>query len=39
MSKEGCGKQIFENDDIKCGEWSEGDQHFCKKCFTKRKKN
>ena len=35
MSKEGCGDLIFENDNIKCGEWSGGDQHFCNKCFNK----
>ena len=32
---EGCGGIIFPADLIKCGEWSGGDQHFCKKCFDK----
>lgn len=35
-SKIGCGKLIYRNDTIKCGEWSGGDQHFCKKCFDNK---
>lgn len=31
---DGCGELIFDNDPIKCGEWSGGDQHFCKRCFA-----
>ncbi len=32
----GCGKKIYWHDTIKCGEWSGGDQHFCKKCFKEK---
>lgn len=31
-----CGKLIYPNDTIKCGEWSGGDQHYCKECFAKQ---
>lgn len=30
-----CGKKVYKDDNIKCGEWSNGDQHFCKDCFMK----
>lgn len=34
MNEKSCGEKIFENDDIRCGEWSGGDHQFCKKCFV-----
>ena len=38
LKSEGCGELIFKNDTIKCGEWSQGDRHYCKKCFAKGRK-
>ena len=31
----GCGKRFSKKHDTKCGEWFQGDQHFCEKCFKK----
>ena len=28
-----CGKLIYKDDTIKCGDWSGGDKHFCNKCL------
>lgn len=33
-----CGRLVYKNDTIKCGEWSGGDQHFCNKCFNDNEK-
>ena len=33
--KKGCGNLIYKSDTIRCGEWSGGDKHYCKKCFNK----
>jgi len=31
----GCGKSISNTDNLPCGSWWGGDQHFCKECFNK----
>ena len=33
--KKGCGKKFSRKHNTKCGEWFQGDQHFCNECFAK----
>jgi hypothetical protein len=37
-SQKGCGELIYNNDKIRCGDWSGGDQHFCIECFNAQNK-